>query len=298
MTAPQEGIFAEESSHHYYLEYRLLEATDPETLRSSLARCLQKPASREPWVVVGFGDLLWRRLAGDRVPQDLRPFDAIEGSAGRGAPSTQRDLLFWIHGTRHDRNFERALWLHRELGPCARLELDLAGFTYLDSRDLTGFVDGSANPEAQEARDAALLPEGAPGAGGSFVLTQRWVHELESFHALPVPEQEKVIGRTKADSVELEGEAMPRDSHVSRTDLDESGPDLKIYRRSAPYGRVGEHGLYFLAFSSQLHRFDLMLKRMYGVAGDGVHDRLIEFSRAVTGAYWFAPSRGELEALR
>jgi putative iron-dependent peroxidase len=123
------------------------------------------------------------------------------------------------------------------------------------------------------------------------------VHDSDAFLALPEPEQERVIGRTKPDSIELEGDAMPPDSHVSRTDVSVDGVPQKIYRRSVPFGSVGEHGLYFLAFACDLRRFEIQLRRMFGVADDGEHDRLIEFSKPTTGSYWFAPSEQAMRSL-
>ncbi|MDH5749785.1 MAG: Dyp-type peroxidase, partial [Rhodospirillales bacterium] len=164
------------------------------------------------------------------------------------------------------------------------------GFLYRDSRDLTGFIDGTANPKGGDIQIAALIPEGSNEAGGALMLSQRWVHDLEAFGKVPVAEQERIIGRTKPDSIELEGDAMPPDSHVSRTDVKVGEIAQKIYRRSFPIGTAAEHGLYFLAFACDIGRFQVQLERMFGVAGDGVHDRLIEFSKPVTGSYWFAPS--------
>ena len=131
------------------------------------------------------------------------------------------------------------------------------------------------------------------GAGCAFAITQRWVHDLEAFNALPVAQQEAVVGRTKPDSVQLDDDVRPPTSHVTRMVIEEDGEELAIYRRSVPYGTVGEHGLHFVAFSAQPDRFTKMLRRMFG-ADDGVRDRLTEFSVPVTGAYWFVPS---LEAL-
>ena len=141
------------------------------------------------------------------------------------------------------------------------------------------------------------MPAGLPGPGGAFVLSQKWVHDLEAFRALPVAEQERVIGRTRADSIELEGAAMPADSHVSRTDVKLDGVAQKIYRRSTPFGGVAEHGLYFLAFSCELSRFELQLRRMFGASEDGLCDRLTGFSRPTTGSYWFAPAEDALMRL-
>jgi putative iron-dependent peroxidase len=192
-----------------------------------------------------------------------------------------------------DDNLDAGLAIHRAMAGVATLGLDEKGFKYHDSRDLTGFIDGTANPKEEAARAAALVSDDAPGAGGSFVLTQRWVHDLDAFESLPVADQERVIGRTKPDSIELEGDDMPPDSHVSRTDVSSA----KIYRRSAPFGSVAEKGLYFLAFACDIDRFDLLLRRMYGVTDGSIRDRLTVYSRPVTGSYWFAPSEEALSSL-
>jgi putative iron-dependent peroxidase len=134
------------------------------------------------------------------------------------------------------------------------------------------------------------VPEGQPGAGGSHVIAMRWVHNLRAFEALPVEEQERVFGRTKADSVEFADDVKPPTAHIARAEIeDESGEELPIYRRSVPYGTIREHGLYFVAFSADRARFDRMLARIFGVSGDGLHDRLADFTRPVSGAYYFAP---------
>ena len=144
----------------------------------------------------------------------------------------------------------------------------------------------------------ACVPDGHVGAGGAFVLTQRWVHDLESFHALAEPDQERVFARTKADSVEFEDADKPADAHIARVEVDaDDGGELEIFRRSTPYGTVGEHGLYFLAFSADQARFDVMLARMFGTSGDGVRDRLLDFTTPSSGSYYFAPSLDDLNRL-
>jgi porphyrinogen peroxidase len=300
MSTPQPGIFSEESRHHHFLEYTIPPGAAAGDLRGALARALADRTDATggaTHVVAAFGARLWKELSPAQVPDGLRPFAAIEGKDGRTAPATPRDLWIWIHGAGIDRVFDRALSAHRAIAGLARLELELSGFTYFDSRDLTGFVDGSANPRGDQAREAALVPSGSAGECGSFVMTQRWIHDLASFHALPVAEQERVIGRTKADSVEMEGDALPRTSHVSRTDVVQEGRPIKIYRRSVPFGSVREHGLYFVAFGRDLGRFDVLLRRMFGVAEDGIRDRLTDYSRPTTGSYWFAPSQEDLSRL-
>lgn len=295
MASPQDGIFVEGSRFHWALEYTRRPENDTRAVAEAARRALAEMGDRVN-VVVAFGHALWEDLAADRVPAGLGPFEAMGEPGKAEAPATQRDLLFWIHGPGMDGVFDAAMSVHRGMAAVADLDLDVPGFVYRDSRDLTGFIDGTANPKDEAAREAALIPRGAAGAGGAFVLTQQWVHDLAGFSALAVADQERVIGRTKADSVELQGDAMPADSHVSRTDAKVDGVAMKIFRRSFPYGTVARHGLYFLAFACDIERFDIQLRRMYGVSGDGVHDRITEFSRAVTGAYWFAPAKDDLEA--
>lgn len=290
MASAQPAIFDERSTHHYYLEYCLRPRWDVATFKRLIAQVMA--VGEEGNLVVAFGRDAWQKLAPDSMPDNFISFHPVLGAQDRIAPGTQADLLFWIHGAHHDRNFARALAIQVALREVATLELEAHGFSYLDSRDLTGFVDGTENPRATEARSVALIPEGQPGAGGSFVLSQQWVHELERFAQLGVAEQEHIIGRSKADSIELAD--APETAHIRRTDVKVDGNALKIYRRSAPWGNMRENGLYFLAFSRELIRFAIQLDRMFGLAEDGVIDRLTEFSAPVSGSYFFAPS---LEAL-
>ena len=265
----------------------------------SAIRAAGGSVARPPRLVVAFGRHLWSALSPDAVPADLRDFQAIQGVGGHVAPATQCDLWLWLQGDGEDENVARTLALHAALRGDFALELEQPGFTYFESRDLIGFEDGTANPKDEASRTgAAVIPEG-PGAGGSIVLVQRWVHDLDRFAALDVAAQEAVIGRTKADSIELEGDALAPDSHVARTDVEKDGVALKVYRRSAPYATLARNGLYFLAFACALERHHIQLQRMFGVTGDGLHDRLIEFSSADTGSYLFAPGEETLaEATR
>ena len=300
MDTPQPGIFVEESAHHLFLEFSLQIGLDRATTENALLAAIELHRNRQgktPNLVVAFGPNLWTRMAPSQSPKALRPFDPIEGPAGISAPSTQHHVLVWIHGPGVDDNFDLALEIQRILAPIARLELDERGFRYHDSRDLTGFIDGTENPRGDDRLAVALVPEGEPGEAGAFVLTQRWVHDLDAFHALPTEEQERVIGRTKPDSVQLRGDAMPPDSHVSRVDVSVDGVAQAIYRCSVPFGGVRENGLYFMAFACELSRFDVQLARMFGTVEDGLSDRLLQFSKPVTGSYWFAPSMEALENL-
>ena len=294
-TSPQAGIFTEGRTHFYYLEYRLQPDAQMPNVREALRAALSIKGEEAFEMVIAFGKDAWNRLNPAWCPEELQDFSTLSGVDGYSVSATQRDVLFWIQSHRRDVNMQVVLALDSFMRRVGTLSLDLAGFQYLDSRDLIGFVDGTANPKEEQAREVALIPEGHAGAGGSFVLSQQWVHDLQAFHALSQSEQERVVGRTKPDSIELEGEAMPPTSHVSRTDHKENGKAMKIFRRSAPYGTVREHGLYFLAFSCELRRFQVLLERMVGASEDRVSDRLIHYSKPVTSSYWFAPSREDLD---
>jgi putative iron-dependent peroxidase len=220
----------------------------------------------------------------------LHPFTAIDGPGGT-APATQHDIWVWVHGSGDDLTLDAARAVTAVLSPVARLALEQPGFAYRDGRDLTGFIDGTENPPVADAHDVAIIPEGEVGAGGSFVIAMRWVHDLAAFGALEVAEQEGVIGRSKPDSVELADDVKPPNAHIARVVVDdEHGDELEIFRRSVPFGTVAELGLYFIAFSADISRFEIMLARMFGTIGDGISDRLLEFSRPVSGSLYFAPA--------
>ncbi|NKI18154.1 Dyp-type peroxidase [Spongiibacter sp. KMU-166] len=298
MSNPQPGIFVEGSRSHFFLEYQLLDTVAPALLQQQVGAAiaaLRQRDGRGVNIVWAFSADCWQRLDKPQ-PAGLKPFQPI-GQGDKTAPASQRSIFVWVHGDSHSDNFDTALRVTGLLEGIARLELEVNGFVYKDSRDLTGFIDGTENPKEQGRQKVALIPDGEIGAGGSFVLSQQWQHQLKPFHALPEAEQEKVIGRTKADSIELDDEVMPEDSHVSRSDVKLDGVAQKLYRRSVPYGGVRDHGLYFLAFSCELERYDRILASMFGTTDDGVRDRITDFSTPLTGNYWFSPSRDELYSL-
>ena len=284
----QAGIFDKSRQHHVFLEFTLRPQVDTAALKTLLAR-LRDTESGDCVVTLALGPAFWARVDGQ--------FSFPAFSLDDRLTSTQADLLVWIQGSDRGDLFDVARSVRSSASDLCDVQLDLDGFVYHDSRDLTGFVDGIGNPKGDKAMAAALVPEGQHGAGGSFVLSQKWVHDLDRFEALPVPEQEKIIGRTKADAVEFDESVMPEDAHVGRTDVSHNGVPQKIWRRSVPYGNTAEHGLYFLAFSCELDRFDYLLKRMYGLTDDGIQDRLLDYSRAVTSSWWYAPTNEWLAAL-
>ncbi len=292
---PQPGLLAEPGRSAHYLEMNLHQEADIPRICAALDCARQTLA--DVYIAVAFGAGAWQRLQPAWQPAQLQSFTELRGENGYTMPATQRDVFFWIHGEDQGEVMSAVLQVHDAMRDVALTLLDLNGFKNREARDLTGFVDGTANPKGDKRLDAALIPEGEAGAGGSYVLSQKWRHHLQAFNQLSVHEQEQIIGRTKQDDIELEGEAMPPTSHVSRTDVKIDGVGQKIYRRSTPYGGAEEHGLYFLAFACNLRRISVQLERMLGNSGDGYSDYLMKYSTALSGAYWFMPSQSDLDAV-
>jgi porphyrinogen peroxidase len=291
VTVPQFGIFAQGTNAHAFVEWDLRPGVDLLDAASVLGR-LRGPTVAAGGVnlVLAFGSDLWQALAPSDVPAGLGSFQPIGRLGGHHAPATQHDLWLWINGSSQDVVFEHTRAAAEAIATVARLADEQVAFVHRDSRDLTGFIDGTANPSLLEAPIAALVPDGQQGAGGSHVLAMRWVHDLDAFEALPTADQEGIFGRTKADSIELADGAKPPTAHIARVEIeDAAGVEMPIYRRSVPYGTIAEHGLYFVAFSADRSRFDAMLGRMFGTGDDGLRDRLTDFSRPVSGAYYYAP---------
>jgi porphyrinogen peroxidase len=291
VTVPQFGIFAQGTDAHAFLEWDLRPDVDIARAASVLGR-LRGPSVAAGGInlVLAFGAELWRAIAPRDVPTGLAAFQPIGRLGGHHAPASQHDLWLWINGSSQDVVFEHTRAAAKAIETVAALASEQVAFVHRDSRDLTGFLDGTANPSLLEAPAAALVPDGQPGAGGSHVLAMRWVHDLDAFNDLPLVEQERVFGRSKAESIEMDDDHKPPTAHIARAEIeDEAGVELPIYRRSVPYGTVAEHGLYFVAFSADRSRFDTMLGRMFGTSDDGLHDRLTEFSRPISGAYYYAP---------
>jgi putative iron-dependent peroxidase len=292
MTVPQFGIFAQGTIAHEFIEFDLRPDVEMGKATAALSQ-LRAPSVSAGGInlVIGFGSELWKTVAPESAPADLASFIPIGRLGGHHAPATQHDCWLWISGSSQDVVFEHARAAVKMLADVATVASEQPCFVHRDSRDLTGFIDGSANPMTHEAPEVVLIPDGQPGEGGAHVLVMRWIHDLAAFEKLAVKEQERVIGRSKPSSIEMTGDALPLDAHIARVQIeDEAGEEIPIYRRSVPYGTVAEHGLYFVAFSADRSRFDRMLGRMFGTDADRVHDHLTDFSRPVTGAFYFAPS--------
>lgn len=243
--------------------------------------------------VVGVGAGLWDRLFGSPRPAELHPFIEVSG-AKHVAPATPGDLLFHIRAHRLDLCFELAQQLAARLTGQATVIDEVHGFRSFDERDLLGFVDGTENPEGTAAREAVLIgDEDQRFAGGSYVIVQKYVHDLDDWNALLVEEQERAIGRTKLDDIELPDETKPANSHVAlNTITDESGDQRQIVRFNMPFGEVGtrEFGTYFIGYARSSQLIDQMLQNMFIGSPPGNYDRILDFSTAVTGNLFFVPT--------
>ena len=295
MTHPQSGIFAEQSTTFEVIEYQTKAGIPRKQVSQALAAVKHQLKNIE--LVIGFGPDLWQSLTNS----DEKIFDAYtprQSNNGHHAPATQTDLFLWLHSSDKALLAEALISLQPIMDEVMSIVHQCSGFKYRDNRDLTGFVDGSANPKDLAAKqEAAIVESSHPLSGGSFILGQIWHHQLGKFHQQSVLEQEQAIGRTKTDSIELTGEAMPNNSHVSRTDLTVADVAQKMYRRSMPFANATHQGLYFLGFTCQLSRFNALLDSMYGLTEDGITDRLLAFSQPISGSFWFAPSEEMLTTL-
>ena len=290
MNSPQTGIFAVGAASHVYVELDLQAGATPAALADGLGSARELQTTMDGVnLVVGLRPELWSALLPDDAPEGVRSFDAdLVGPDGYAMPATQHDAVLWFSGGAHDVVFDVTRATVRALDPITTVADETWGWPYQHDRDLTGFIDGTENPTLLDAPTVATIGEGAPGAGGSVLLLQKWRHDMPAWEALPVADQEAAMGRTKPDSIELQD--RPPASHVGRTDQEVFG---KIFRRNMPYGTVEDHGTMFVGFSSDQHRLAAMLESMAGIA-DGVRDALTPFVRALTGAYYFVPSTESL----
>jgi porphyrinogen peroxidase len=249
--------------------------------------------------VMGFGSDAWDRLFGPPRPAELHPFREVRAGA-RHAVSTPGDLLFHIRAKRMDLCFELATQFMARIGHAVSSVDEVHGFRYFDDRDLIGFVDGTENPRGATATEAVLVgDEDAAFAGGSYVIVQKYLHDLGAWNALSTEAQERIIGRTKLPDIELDDSVKPTSAHNALTTIVENGKEIKILRDNMPFGRAahGEFGTYFIGYSRSPRTIEQMLENMFIGRPPGNYDRLLDFSRAVTGSLFFVPSATFLEAV-
>lgn len=247
--------------------------------------------------VMGFGSDAWDQLFGLPRPAELHPFREIR-AGDRHAVSTPGDVLFHLRAKRMDLCFELAAQIMARIGNAVSPIDETYGFRYFDDRDLLGFVDGTENPRGDAAINAVLLGNEDPAfAGGSYVIVQKYVHDLDAWNTLPTETQERIIGRTKLSDIELDDSAKPTSAHNALTIIEEDGKEVKILRDNMPFGRAGhgEFGTYFIGYSRSPRTTEQMLENMFIGRPPGNYDRLLDFSRALTGSLFFVPSASFLD---
>lgn len=261
---------------------------------SGLVRAIGfRDPSKRLSVVASIGSHAWDRLFSGPRPAELHPFAALQG-ARHHAPSTPGDLLFHIRAESMDVCFELAMKLTGALAGAVTIVDEVHGFKFFDNRDLLGFVDGTENPDGPLARSATQIGDEDPQfAGGCYVHVQRYVHDMTAWNALTVEEQERVIGRTKLDDIELGDDVKPPDSHLALNVIEDAdGNELKIVRHNMPFGEVGrgEFGTYYIGYSRTPVVTERMLTNMFVGDPPGNTDRILDFSTAVTGSMFFTPT--------
>ena len=240
---------------------------------------------------ISIGSKAWDKLYPQRKPKDLTTFP--EQSEGhRKAPATKGDLLLHIRSDRQDVNFILMKQIMTRFGESIRLQEEVHSFRYLENRDLTGFVDGTENPDGDNRAMVALVSEEDPVfSQGSYIHSQRYIHHLNEWEQQPVNDQEQIIGRTKTDDIEFNSEDKAPTAHIKRVNLkDDQGKSMEILRHSMPYGNAREAGLFFIAYSKTPRHFTLMLKAMIHADQNGHYDHLMNYTTAVSGCAFFAPS--------
>lgn len=305
MPIPQSAILNRNmGEHQWYVHLSRVDGADLKVIKSVVQTLRQNCAlpGREINLVIGFGPTLLKDLTKD-IPNDFQPFETIKSidGSGREAKGTQEELLFWMNSPHKDQIWKTQYDARQALRGHMKVARETMTFIYGASLDMTGFIDGTGNPAEERDREVAIVPDGQPGAGGSFILAQRWVHDLEGWEKQSVPEQEGVFGRTKDESTRLD--KQPAHSHLSHVELrqgataDASKPKRdEITRRSTPYAfHDGTVGLYFMAFCKTQAPLRERLRAMYGCDGQ-TRDKLVDFSNPASGSFYFAPSVETLDA--
>lgn len=304
MATPQPAILNRNmGEHQWYVHLSRTDGADLKVIKSVIQQLRKDCADKKINLVLGFGPTLLKDLTKD-IPNDFQPFELIKSTdgSGREAKATQEELLFWMNSPHKDQIWKTQWDARQALKGHMNVARETMTFIYGNSLDMTGFIDGTGNPDpADRDREVAIVPDGQPGAGGSFILAQRWIHDLEGWNKQSIPEQEGVFGRTKADSTRLA--VQPAHSHLAHVELrqgatgDATKPKRdEITRRSTPYAfHDGTVGLYFMAFCKTQAPLRERLRAMYGADGQ-VRDKLTDYSNPASGSFYFAPSTETLDA--
>ncbi|WP_153912721.1 Dyp-type peroxidase [Shewanella sp. TC10] len=297
MPREQLGVCAEGNLHSVYLMFNANDGVETQ-LRPCLANVAQyiyelsdQYADSAFNGFVAIGANYWDTIYGEQRPAQLRPFPAMQ-EGNRDAPAIEYDLFMHIRCDRYDILHLVANEISQMFEGLVELIEEERGFRFMDSRDLTGFVDGTENPKGRSRQEVALVAdEDAAFKGGSYVHVQKYAHNLSKWNRLPQKKQEDIIGRTKQDDIEYASEDKPLTSHIKRVNLkDADGNSMEILRQSMPFGSLREQGLMFISTCSKPTHFEEMLRSMVYGDGHGNHDHLMQFTKALTGSSFFAPS--------
>ena len=299
MTRFQSGVIAEANTDALFITLNMSRSADAvDNLRKFLSEI---PATESQYrhrypdadlhITVAIGSEYWDLLSPDERPAELASFPAFSNEE-ISAPHTPVDLLLHIRSERHDLNYETSVLLSERLGDDATLVEDVHGFRYLDCRDLTGFVDGTENPEGDDRIAVAVVGDEDPAfSGGSYIHLQRYEHDLKAWNRMTVKQQEDIFGRTKEDNEEYASEDKAVFAHTKRASLkDEEGNSIEILRHSMPYGDLTNRGLMFIAYGCSPSHYTQILESMIMGDGQGHHDHLMDYTTAITGQAFFAPS--------
>jgi porphyrinogen peroxidase len=300
MATPQEAILTALGEHQWYVHLSRTEGADLGVIKSALSdlrrNCLEQGVN----LCVLLGPTLLADLTDD-IPADFQPYPGYSSSDGKEAKATQEELLIWIHSDHKDRNWSTQYSFRTAVAGHMAVARETIAWIYGASLDLTGFIDGTGNPEPDRQRECAIIPDGSPGAGGAFSIAQRWVHDLKYFNGLSLEDQQNLFGRTKKDSARLDTQVPT--SHLSHVELrdgdtaDATKPKRnEIVRRSTPYAlHDGTVGLYFMGFCKDQAPLRERMQAIYGMNGQA-RDSLTDYSTPASGSFYFAPSVETLDA--
>jgi putative iron-dependent peroxidase len=300
MPTPQPAILANLEEHQWYVHMSRGEGADLGLIKSSLQALRDDCAAQGVNLVLLLGPTLLADLTDD-IPDDFQAYPGYTSPDGKVAKGTQEELLIWVHSDRKGLCWDTQYKFRQAVKGHMSVARETITWVYKNSLDLTGFIDGTGNPADNDQHDRAIVPDGQAGAGGSFAIAQRWVHDLEYFNGLSHGDQENTFGRTKADSTRLETQVPS--SHLSHVELrhghtaDASKPKRgEMVRRSTPYAfHDGTVGLYFMGFCKTQAPMRERMEAMYGLNGEA-RDAITNYSTPASGAYYFAPSVETLDA--
>jgi len=300
MPTSQKAITSGLGEHQWYVHLSRTEGADLGVIKRALSALRQDCDRQGVSLVILFGPTLLADLTSD-IPEDFQPYPGYQSPDGKVAKATQEELLVWVHSAHKDRNWGTQYAFRTAVAGHMAVARETIAWIYGESQDLTGFIDGTGNPEPDRQVECAIIPDGKPGAGGSFAIAQRWVHDLTYFNKLTLDEQQNLFGRTKSDSTRL-AKQVPT-SHLSHVELrqgdtaDDTKPKRgEMVRRSTPYAlHDGTVGLYFMGFCREQAPLRERMEAIYGMKGNA-RDALTDYSTPASGSFYFAPSVETLDA--